>query len=193
MTIETHPYAYQEPPEPISPADVILNREHAPRRCANYHCHGNSGFLNTPFCDDCIWRLWAHIDGKLPEKMKELAKQERFDAIHYRAAVENARKEQWRKDDSAERRNETLTTPGDIYYLSIGDLIKIGFTTDFEQRMRQYPPNSTLLARHPGTRKTERQMHHKFLQHRSKGREWFTPCDEITEHIKAVREQFAAA
>ena len=181
------------PAHTLTNQQVIMKGQHAPAECANYHCTGYSGFLDSPFCEDCLWRLWAHLDETFPEDRKELARQGRIDAIHQKEAAEEARSRKAREEMAQAERHGLMSAPGVIYYLRVGDLIKIGYTWDVEQRMRYYPPNSELLATHPGTRETERQMHHKFLHRVSKGREWFTPCPEIDEHIEEVRSQFSAA
>jgi hypothetical protein len=48
-----------------------------------------------------------------------------------------------------------------IYYAKIGGHIKIGWTSRLDQRMRAYPPNTELLAVHPGTRADEKKLHHR--------------------------------
>lgn len=80
--------------------------------------------------------------------------------------------------------------PGSIYYLLVGDRVKIGFTTDLYQRMMQYPPFSELLALHPGTPKLEKEMHAKFTRYLADGREWFHPNEELTTHLAEVNEKF---
>jgi hypothetical protein len=73
-----------------------------------------------------------------------------------------------------------------IYYLQVGGHIKIGWTSQFEQRMRSYPPNTTLLAVHPGTRADERKLHKRFAVHRSHGQEWYPLAPVVLNHIKRV-------
>ena len=80
--------------------------------------------------------------------------------------------------------------PGIIYYLKVEDQVKIGFTTDLETRIKAYPPMAKLLATHPGTRETERQMHDKFAEHLSGRKEWFREHLELETHIDGVRRQF---
>lgn len=95
------------------------------------------------------------------------------------------------KDSLAPYKPKPLATaPGFVYYLQVGELIKIGYTQTPERRLKSYPPDSKLLAIHPGTIKTEQQVHHKFFNYLTHGREWFTPSEEITEHIQNVHEQF---
>lgn len=80
--------------------------------------------------------------------------------------------------------------PGWVYYIRVGDTIKIGFSKDVAQRMRTYPPNAELLAAHPGTLDLEKQVQRKFAADLSRGREWFTQSEELMEHIAQVAERF---
>ncbi|MDI3330691.1 MAG: GIY-YIG nuclease family protein [Micrococcus sp.] len=97
-------------------------------------------------------------------------------------------------DSSWERhlaeRQARNTAPGTIYYLRMGDRIKIGFTRDLQQRLAAYPPHTEVLATHPGTFQLEAEMHQKFKAHRAERREWFHPHAEIDAHIETVRQQF---
>lgn len=76
-----------------------------------------------------------------------------------------------------------------IYYVQIMSHIKIGWTSNLTNRMRQFPPNSQLLAVHPGTRKDEAAIHKRFAHVRSHGREWYPLVPQLLEHIdRVVRE-----
>ncbi|MCE0510860.1 GIY-YIG nuclease family protein [Microbacterium sp. KKR3/1] len=79
---------------------------------------------------------------------------------------------------------------GWIYYLSIDNLVKIGYTRDLQQRLSAYPPNSRLLALHPGTKDTEHDIHSRFVELRARGREWFRSGGQLDRHIEAVIAQF---
>lgn len=80
-------------------------------------------------------------------------------------------------------------TDGTIYFARSGGYVKIGWTSDLGKRMKAYPPDTTLLATMPGTRKDERALHRKFAHLLTHGREWFPLAPQITEHIdKVVRE-----
>jgi hypothetical protein len=72
---------------------------------------------------------------------------------------------------------------GHIYYVQVGAHVKIGWTSNLQSRMRKYPPNSTLLAAHPGTRRDEGQLHRRFATDRTHGREWYVPSVSLTHHI----------
>jgi hypothetical protein len=84
--------------------------------------------------------------------------------------------------------------PGEevIYYLQVGGHIKIGWTSQIEQRMRAYPPNTTLLAVHPGTRAEEKALHKRFAVHRSHGQEWYPLVPVVLDHIKRVVAEHGA-
>lgn len=89
---------------------------------------------------------------------------------------------------------------GTIYVVRSGGYYKIGWTADLAKRMRQYPPDSRLMATKPGTRKDEALLHKRFAHHRSHGREWFTLhpdidrliAEMVAEHGEPDHVQFAA-
>ncbi len=98
------------------------------------------------------------------------------------------------EDDRASRTDEHDTeiragAAGFVYYLRVGERVKIGFSVDIRQRMRAYPHGSTLLAVEPGSYELERQRHQQFANARQSGREWFRPCPEIDAHCAALVEQ----
>lgn len=86
----------------------------------------------------------------------------------------------------------TDPVPGWIYYVRIGDTVKIGFAKNVSQRMRQYPPTAALLAVEPGTPKIERARHSLFAAHLAHGREWFNPNPELDAWITQVLERHGA-
>lgn len=69
---------------------------------------------------------------------------------------------------------------GVVYYLLVGDRIKIGWTGGpLSQRLRAYPPETTVLATEPGTRADERDMHRSCRKWLVAGREWYEDCDAM--------------
>ena len=79
-----------------------------------------------------------------------------------------------------------FTREGEIYYLLVDDLIKIGFTVDMTRRMPMYPPRAALLAVHPGTMGQEQDLHIRLKEHRAGRREWYVPNAVIRRLIEAV-------
>ena len=96
----------------------------------------------------------------------------------------------------AELQNPTAREPrkrpteGSVYFLRVGGLIKIGWTSDLERRMREYQPDSRLLAVFPGTVKNEKALHRKFSHLMTHGREWFPIAPQIEEEIARVVAEF---
>mgnify|MGYP002737250170 CR=1 FL=1 len=81
----------------------------------------------------------------------------------------------------------TVPKTGLIYYLEDDGLIKIGWTSNLQRRMRQFLPNHKLLAVEPGTRSDERRIHRKFAVHLTHGNEWFAAVPSIRKHIEMVK------
>lgn len=99
--------------------------------------------------------------------------------------------EEIRERDAAHRARERAAqvdrvrgdNPGFVYYLQVGDRIKIGYSTDVKKRMRAYPPDSKLLAVEGGSPQLEAQRHREFAGSLVAGREWFRPDSVLLEHI----------
>jgi len=72
---------------------------------------------------------------------------------------------------------------GYVYYLQVGDRIKIGHTTDAIRRLATYPPESRLIAIRKGSRKRERAEHIRYDKYLADGREWFHYSKEMEEDI----------
>lgn len=104
--------------------------------------------------------------------------------------VRKSEVEQRAKAQIRMRRASASSVPGWVYYARIGELIKIGFTESLEQRIASYPPNTELVAVHPGTPGLEKEMHQRFHELRARGREWFLPGSLLERHIQNVRAEF---
>jgi hypothetical protein len=91
-----------------------------------------------------------------------------------------------REAEEARMRAELGGHLGFVYYLRVGERVKIGFSTDVKRRMRQYPPGSQLLAVEPGDYGIELRRHRQFSGSRTDGREWFRPTPDLLEHIATM-------
>lgn len=87
---------------------------------------------------------------------------------------------------AAERRRQTQVglTPGLIYALALDKKIKIGWTSNLEQRMQSYPPHSRLLVWVEGTRADERDLHRSLRQSLVAGREWYSRSPQVEAFIR---------
>lgn len=72
-----------------------------------------------------------------------------------------------------------------VYYLKFGDRIKIGFSTNLDNRLVALP-HDELLATEPGGRLLEARRHLQFKEHRITG-EWFKPAPDLLAHIEQLR------
>lgn len=124
-------------------------------------------------CDDHVLHAWSVVEGE-----------QRIILEREQAKLTEAR--------LAETRHERLTTAGHIYYIRVGDHIKVGYAKNLSSRLMAYPPTATLLASHPGTRKDEQALHSMFTVHRVGGREWYNPTPEILAHIDRVIAEHGA-
>lgn len=79
------------------------------------------------------------------------------------------------------RRRESV-----VYYVLVGDLIKIGKTVDIARRMTAYPPTAVLLATEPGGREVEAQRLAQFAHDRVARREWFDPSRQLRSYIESL-------
>lgn len=90
----------------------------------------------------------------------------------------------------AEEAGVKAIAPGWVYYVQLGDRIKIGYASDVAARLKAYPPGTKLLATHPGTLALERDMHQQFRGSRAAGREWYYQHQDLLDHIAEVVRQF---
>ncbi len=87
--------------------------------------------------------------------------------------------------------NRWKTSPGIVYYLLRGSLIKIGTTTRPRARFDALMPDA-VLAVEPGDPALERIRHDQFgpFRNRDVGREHFDPNPVLINHIRKLREQY---
>lgn len=94
-----------------------------------------------------------------------------------------------RQEQEAITRKQLGGHLGFVYYLEVGERIKVGFSADLKRRMRQYPPGSRLLAIEPGDYDVELRRHRQFVGSKTEGREWFRPTSDLLEHIATLVAQ----
>jgi hypothetical protein len=73
-----------------------------------------------------------------------------------------------------------------VYYVRVGDLIKVGTTSQLDKRMHAYPPDSVLLAVEPGGEEVEGRRHRQFRHLLAHRKEWFHPGADLLAHIAAL-------
>lgn len=124
---------------------------------------------------------WKH--GQTQERE---AKRRAFETAQARDAQVQA--EAWKERRAAVKRWKE--SPGIVYYVLRGPLIKIGTTTRPRKRFDALMPDA-VLAIEPGDKELERIRHTQFepLRDRNVGREYFTPGRELIDLIRQLREE----
>jgi hypothetical protein len=118
------------------------------------------------------------------------------------AEIESPRDDEIRRDDLTSMREQIQASVEDeraartgrfagrdhvVYYVRVGNRIKIGYTTHLKQRLASIGPEE-VLATEPGGFKLEQHRHAQFAEYRvMKNREWFVDCPAIREHIETIK------
>jgi hypothetical protein len=107
----------------------------------------------------------------------------------------------FRADQRAERRAEkaerdrlhaeATAAQSQVYYLRIGDHVKIGYTSNLTRRLQELRLHpSAVLAAEPGGQQLERQRHLLFAAERAgRRREDFNPSPKLLAHIERLRAE----
>jgi hypothetical protein len=77
---------------------------------------------------------------------------------------------------------------GSVYYIRLGDRVKIGFSTNLFERLSTYPPNMEILLIRRGSKDLEHREHIRFSEHRTDGREWFHANDRVLQMISEITD-----
>ncbi|MGW2721419.1 hypothetical protein [Streptomyces sp. NPDC001492] len=114
------------------------------------------------------------------------AKRRAFEEAQAQEAAQEI--EAWKARREAARRWKE--SPGIVYYVLRGTLIKIGTTTRPRQRFDALMPDA-VLAIEPGNKELERLRHTQFgpLRNHDVGREYFIPGPALLDLIRQLREQ----
>lgn len=79
-----------------------------------------------------------------------------------------------------------------VYFLVVGDTVKIGTTINKRQRFAtMLPPGAEIALEMPGSYSLEHRLHARFAAHRLEG-EWFALSDEIKDFIRQNRASATA-
>ena len=113
-------------------------------------------------------------------------------AVHHAGDADLAlgvqREQQIQREQAKARRDAAYAGQSQVYYIRIGDHIKIGYSTNLKQRISQLRlQRSALLATEPGGRELEKERHRQFSADRIvSNREDFEPSPRLMAHIDAI-------
>lgn len=77
---------------------------------------------------------------------------------------------------------------GDIYFVRINDLIKVGWSRDVYDRVKSYGASAELLCCYPATRDDETHLHRQLRPALAKGREWYHDGQVIQMFLTEARK-----
>lgn len=112
------------------------------------------------------------------------------DTIRTTRAFLDATKPEVTLDEHLATRQVAMAAQSRVYYVRIGDHVKIGYTINLRQRLGALRvDDDALLATEPGGRSVEAQRHKQFIEERVGKRENFNPSRRLLAHIEAVRAE----
>jgi len=76
---------------------------------------------------------------------------------------------------------------GWIYFLELDDKIKVGWTSNLENRIKSYPPHARMVVEYPATRADERDLHRTLRQSLVAGREWYARTPQVLNCMRDVQ------
>lgn len=80
--------------------------------------------------------------------------------------------------------------PGAIYFLRQNGLVKVGWTSNLEKRLKAYGPDVDILCHYPGTRQDETTLHRQLRDHLAKGREWYHDDEAIALFVNDAVKRY---
>lgn len=136
-----------------------------------------AGFISS-------WESKKNLDERAEAKAAEIVANKDETIAHLRRWLAEER-----KPERERPRKETAPKVGVVYFLKSNGFMKIGWTSDLDQRLKQYDPDARVLAVKPGTRKDETALHKKFADLKTHRREWFGITPRLMEEVeRTVRE-----
>lgn len=139
--------------------------------------------LDLPLC-------WTHMAIVFKMTAASFAEDRQFIEaladVNERLAARNAREE------VAERAAFMARETGDIYFVRVGELVKVGWTRDLWARLKAYGASAVLLASYPATRQDETNLHRQLTPARAKGREWYEDGAVIAHFIDEALAKYGA-
>lgn len=168
--------AYTQPRRGMRPED-LTNVQCVAFACTSY-VQEQFHARNVYMCQEHALAVWATVQEMIdPEALRQIAHErttpheERFPELYEPVPI----------SESA----------GVVYFIRVGELIKVGFSSDLGQRMRSYPPDAELLACYTGSFAEEQRWHKLLTVHRANRREWYHPTAEVMAAVEDAKARQA--
>lgn len=83
-------------------------------------------------------------------------------------------------EEARERRVENGPTElPQIYFVRVGELVKVGWSSTLRSRLKSYGADTEVLCHYPGSRADETTLHRQLRPSLAKGREWYFDCPAV--------------
>lgn len=139
-----------------------------------------------PLCERHFYKvgLWF-----LRERGREMTHMMQSMAMHNNVQAE-IRRMRAETRGQRERRTAAYAEQSQVYYVRIGDHVKIGYSVNLTQRLSglRVSPDA-VLATEPGGWELEQQRHREFAAERVGRREDFNPSRRLLAHIDAIKQE----
>lgn len=139
--------------------------------------------LEIPICYDHAATVWAEL-------VHHHARRDKF--IEAIADVNEGIASRYATEKVQEKVDFLKRQDGDIYFIKLNGLVKVGWSRDLHQRVRSYGASAELLASYPATRDDETNLHRQLRPALAKGREWYDDGDVIQAFINEALAKYGA-
>lgn len=152
----------------------------------------DSSFCDAPSIDGAPFPICIRHGAQLLQFLQGAVKDLNDEPFERRMAIMDNTRDRKQDFDRQFRVDVDRARNGRVYYVQVGQLVKIGYTARLKQRMNAYPPGHQLLAVEHGDEELETKRHRQFAGLLAERREWFTPGPQLLDHIDILRKQSGA-
>lgn len=125
-----------------------------------------------------VWSELVHFHIKRDEFIDQIVE------VNAQLSARLAREKVQKKADFLARQD------GDIYFIKLNGMVKVGWSRDLRQRVRSYGASAELLVSYPATRDDETNLHRQLRPALAKGREWYEDGDVIQSFIAEALSKY---
>lgn len=131
--------------------------------------------IDFPICSVHAAAVWEAIEHRDKIDREEQHLSEAMAAMVARRDAIRLERRQALAEEDAQRKSDLKAdkVEGQIYFIMLGDLVKVGWSSNLRKRLKSYGASAELLAHYPAYRADETHLHQQLKPSRAKGREWY--------------------
>lgn len=92
--------------------------------------------------------------------------------------------------EEAEKARFLRRREGDIYFVRLGPLVKVGWSRDLYSRLKSYGASAEVLCHYPATRDDEMYLHRQLKPARAAGNEWYEDGPVIAMFLQEALNKY---